>query len=59
MLEPFKGKGRCVTMDSVYNMSDIIAQIGQYEWGINIMVGISQVNQTGADTKDTYQVEKA
>ena len=27
ILEPFKGKGRCVTMDSAY-MSDIMAQIG-------------------------------
>ena len=27
MLSPFKGKGRCVTMDSAY-MSDIMAQIG-------------------------------
>ena len=27
VLEPFKGKGRCVTMDSVY-MSDIMDQIG-------------------------------
>ena len=51
MLEPFKGKYRCVTMDSTY-MSDIMAQIGQYEWGIN-MVGTSQVNQIGADAKDT------
>ena len=47
MLEPFKGKGRCVTTDSAY-MSDIMAQIGCYEWGIN-MVGTSQFNQTGAD----------
>ena len=51
MVEPFKGEGRCVTMDSAY-MSDIMAQIGWYEWGIN-MVGTSQVNQTGADAKAT------
>ena len=38
-------------MDSAY-MSDIMAQIGQYEWGIN-MVDTSQVNRTGADAKAT------
>ena len=38
-------------MDSAY-MSDVMAQVGQYEWGIN-MVGTSQVNQTGADEKAT------
>ena len=51
MLSPFKGKGRCVTMDSAY-MSDIMAQIGRYKWGIN-MVGTAQVNYTGADAKAT------
>ena len=51
MLSLFKGKGRCVTMDSPY-MSDIRAQIGQYEWGIN-MVGTAQINCTEADAKAT------
>ena len=37
ILQPFKGKGRCVTMDSVY-MSEIMAQIGRFEWKMN-MVG--------------------
>ena len=35
ILKPFKGKGRCVTMDSAY-MSDIMAQIGRYEWLMNM-----------------------
>ena len=51
MLEPFKGKWRCMTMESAY-MSNIMAQIGRYKWGIN-MVGTVQVNQTGADAKVT------
>ena len=51
MLEPFKGKGRYVTIDNAY-MSDIMAQIRRYEWGIN-MVGTSQVNRTGVDAKAT------
>ena len=33
-------------------MSDIMAQIGRYEWGTNI-VGTSQVNWTGADAQAT------
>ena len=33
-------------------ISDIMAHIRQYEWGIN-MVGTSQVNQIGADAKAT------
>ena len=41
-------------MDST-QMSVIMALIGQYEWGINIMVGTSQVNGNGADAKATYQ----
>ena len=49
MLEPFKEKDRCVTMDSAY-ISDITAQIGQFKWGKN-MVGTAQVNQSGAYTK--------
>ena len=38
-------------------MSDIMAQIGRYEWEIN-MVGTSQVNRTGADTKATVDAMK-
>ena len=52
VLEPFKGKGRCVTMDSAY-MSNIMIQIGQYKWGINYIVGSTQVNWTGLDAKAT------
>jgi hypothetical protein len=50
MLHPFKGRGHNVTMDSAY-MGDIMAQIGRYEWMIN-MVGTTQSNRTGADVKD-------
>ena len=57
ILKPFKGKGRCVTMDSAY-MSDIMAQIGRYEWKLN-MVGTAQVNRTGADAKATVDFMKA
>ena len=56
MLKPFKGKGRCETMDSKY-MSDIMAQIGRYEWKMN-MVGMAQVNRTGADAKETVKSMK-
>ena len=50
MLDPFKDMGCCCTMDSAY-MGDIMAQIGRHEWKIN-MVGTSQENRTGADTKE-------
>jgi hypothetical protein len=50
MLEPFKGEGRFVTMDSAY-MGDIMAQIGRHEWGMN-MVGTSNKIQVGADAKE-------
>ena len=56
MLEPFKGKGRGVTMDSAY-MGDIMAQIGRYEWNIN-MVGTAQTNRTGADCAGTCKKMK-
>ena len=56
ILKPFKGMGRCVTMDSAY-MSDIMAQIGHYEWKLN-MVGTSQVNRTGANAKATVDAMK-
>ena len=36
-------------MDSVY-ISDIMAHIGKFEWGINMVYAL-QVNQTGADAK--------
>ena len=56
ILKPFKGMGRCVTMDSAY-MSDIMAQIGRFEWEMN-MAGTSQVNRTGADAKATVDAMK-
>ena len=41
-----------------YNyMSDIMAQIGCFEWEIN-MVGTSQVNRTGANAKATVDAMK-
>ena len=46
MLDPFKGAGRCVTMDSAY-MGDIMAQIGRLEWNMN-MVGTAQADRSGA-----------
>ena len=46
MLDPFKGAGRCVAMDSAY-MGDIMAQIGRFEWGMN-MVGTAQADRSGA-----------
>ena len=57
MLQSFKGKRRYVTMDSAY-MSDIMAQIGRYEWKMN-MIGTAQVNCTGADAKATCDAMKA
>ena len=39
-------------------MSDIMAQIGHYEWRMN-MVGMAQVNCTGAHTKATVDAMKA
>ena len=59
IVHPFKGKGRCMTMDSAY-MSDIMAQIGCNEWRMN-MVGTAQVNCTGANAKaavDTMKVTR-
>ena len=56
MLDPFKEKGRCVTMDSAY-MSDIMAQIEHYKWLMN-MVGTTQVNWTGVDAKATVDNTK-
>ena len=50
LLDAFKGKGHCVTMDSAY-MGDIMAQIGRDEWKMN-MVGTAQSNRTGANVKD-------
>ena len=57
ILQPFKGKGRCVTMDSTY-MSDIMAQIGRFEWKMN-MVGTAQVNRTGVNAKTSVDFMKA
>jgi hypothetical protein len=45
MLHPFKHKGHCVVMDPAY-MGDAICQVGQAEWGIN-MVGTVQSSRTG------------
>ena len=56
MLQPFKGKGRCVIMDSAY-MSDIMTEIGCNEWHMN-MVGMAQVNCTGANTEATVDAMK-
>ena len=50
MMNPFKGKGLCVTMDSAC-MGDIMALIGRHEWLIN-MVGTANENRNGANTKE-------
>ena len=49
-----QGEGyRCVTIVSTY-ISDVMVHIGQFEWGINSMIGTAaQVNHTGADAKAT------
>jgi hypothetical protein len=56
LLDDFKGKGHCVTMDSAY-MGDIMAQIGREEWMMN-MVGTAQSNRTGANVKDVIDKMK-
>jgi len=56
LLDAFKGKGHCVTMDSAY-MGDIMAQIGREEWKIN-MVRTAQSNRTGASVKDVIDKMK-
>ena len=43
-------------MDSAY-MGDIMAQIGRFEWKIN-MVGTAQTNRTGADCAGTCKKMK-
>jgi hypothetical protein len=50
ILDDFKGKGLCVTMDSTY-MKDVMAQIRQEEWQLN-MVGTSQSSRVGAGIND-------
>ena len=50
ILKPFKGKGRCVTMDSAY-MSDIMAQIGRFEWKLNIYGGDVTSQSDGSERK--------
>ena len=50
ILDEFKGKGHCVTMDSAY-MGNVMAQIGSKEWQLN-MAGMSQSNRVGANVKD-------
>ena len=56
LLKKFKGDGHCVTMDSAY-MGDIMAHIGWEEWLIN-MVGMLQLNLTGANVKDVKEAMK-
>ncbi len=56
LLNDFKGKGHCVTMDSAY-MGDIMAQIGRDEWKLN-MVGMLQSNQMGTNVKDVVEKMK-
>ena len=57
MLDSFKGKCYCVTMDSAY-MGDIMALIDQHEWNID-MLGTAQENRTGADTaKEKRRMKK-
>ena len=46
MLDPFKGLGCNVMMDSAY-MGDTMALIGHFEWEMN-MYGTTQTNRTGA-----------
>jgi hypothetical protein len=57
LLDDFKGKDHCVTMDSAY-MGDIMAQIGRKEWKLN-MVGTAQSNRTSANLKDVVNKMKA
>ncbi len=50
ILDNFKGKGLCVTMDST-SMGEMMAQIRQEEWQLN-MVGTSQSSRVGAGVND-------
>ncbi len=62
ILDDFKGKDHCITMDSAY-MGEVMAQIGCNEWQLN-MVGTSQSNRVGSNVKeyvdkmkiDTYEL---
>ena len=59
MLDSFKGKGHCLTMDSAY-CGDAMCLIGRHEWKIN-MVGTAQSNRTGGGpmaVKEMKQVMK-
>ena len=56
MLENFKGKGHCVTMDSAC-MGDIMALIGRHKWKIN-MLGTTQENRTDTDTAEEEKAMK-
>ncbi|KAL7536120.1 hypothetical protein ACHAXR_006945 [Thalassiosira sp. AJA248-18] len=51
MLEEFKGRGMCMTMDSAY-MGGVMGQIGREVWAMNF-VGTCQADRTGADVKET------
>jgi hypothetical protein len=56
MLDNFKNKGHCITMDSPY-MGNIMAMIGRNMWGIN-MVGKAQANCTGANINCMKSMKK-
>ena len=43
MLQPWKGRGHCCVMDSVY-MGNAMCLVGREEWG---MVGTVQSSRTG------------
>jgi hypothetical protein len=45
MLDYFKGRGTCMTMDSAY-MGDIMGQIGRDVWKMNLL-GTCQSNRVG------------
>ena len=50
ILDDFKGKDHCITMDSAY-MGEVMAQIGCNEWQLN-MIGTSQPNRVGVNIKE-------
>ena len=56
MLDSFKKKGHCITMDSAY-IGDITAKIGRDVWCIN-MVQMAQANRTGTNVDCTKSMKK-
>ena len=56
MLESFKGKGHCLTMDSAY-AGDVMMLIGHFEWDIN-MVGTVQSSKTGAGPEGKHDTQQ-